>query len=73
MTPYAKHYQNNLLKMVKRIFEMAVEEGVLAKNPALSIKVKVPQDLRNSSNSFDHLAPKPFEAPLNGAHCKEHG
>ena len=47
----SKHYQNNLLKMVKRIFEMAVEEGVLAKNPALSIKVKVPQAQKKVLNA----------------------
>ena len=37
--------------MVKRIFEMAGEEGVLSKNPALSIKVKVPQAQKKVLNA----------------------
>jgi integrase len=31
------------LKIIKRIFQMAVEEGVLTTNPALRVKVRVPQ------------------------------
>ena len=31
----------NLLKRIKRIFQMAVEEGIIDRNPALGIKIKV--------------------------------
>jgi integrase len=33
--------QRDILKMVKRIFEMAVEDGILSRNPAHGIKVKL--------------------------------
>jgi integrase len=36
------HTQKRILKSLRRIFEAAVEEGYLAKNPAQGIKVKVP-------------------------------
>ena len=48
VSPYS---QRNLLKMMKRIFEMAVEEGILSKNPALSIQVKVPKAQQKVLNS----------------------
>lgn len=35
--------RRDLLKHIKRIFAMAIEEGILAKNPAKGIKVKVPE------------------------------
>ena len=37
--------------MVKRIFEMAVEEGILSKNPALKVQVKVPKTQQKVLNS----------------------
>jgi integrase len=37
------HTRKTTLKIVKRILQMAVEEGVLNRNPALKVKVKVPQ------------------------------
>jgi integrase len=35
--------QRDVHRRISRIFEMAVEEGLLAKNPAIGIKVKVPE------------------------------
>ncbi|MFP5386980.1 MAG: tyrosine-type recombinase/integrase [Bacteriovoracia bacterium] len=35
--------RKGILKHIKRVFAMAVEEGVLAKNPAKGVKVKVPE------------------------------
>ncbi len=35
--------RKSILKQIKRIFAMAVEEGILAKNPAKVVKVKVPE------------------------------
>lgn len=35
--------QKNLLKLVRRIFEMAVEDGIISRNPALGLKIKAPQ------------------------------
>lgn len=37
------HSQKSILKMVKRIFQMAVEEGVLDRNPCIGIQVRVPE------------------------------
>ena len=37
------HSRKNLLKYLKRVFQMAVEEGILDRNPALGIKVQVPE------------------------------
>lgn len=37
------HSKKTVLKMVKRIFQMAVEEGVLDRNPCIGIKVRVPE------------------------------
>ncbi|MDZ4676317.1 MAG: site-specific integrase [Oligoflexia bacterium] len=39
-TPNAK---KNLLKMVKRIFQMAIEEGILDRNPCIGITIKIPE------------------------------
>lgn len=36
------HQKKNFHKMLKRVFEMAVEEGVINKNPVKGIKVTVP-------------------------------
>ncbi len=38
--------RKTILKQVKRIFSMAIEEGVLSRNPCLGIRVKVPQPRR---------------------------
>ena len=35
--------RRNILKMIRRIFEMAVEEGVLDRNPCAGITIKVPE------------------------------
>lgn len=35
--------RKHLLKMVRRIFNMAIEEGLLDRNPAVKIKVRVPE------------------------------
>lgn len=40
MNPYSRR---NLLKMVNRIFQMAVEEGYLDRNPCLGLSVRVPE------------------------------
>lgn len=45
------HCRKNTLKMMKRIFEMAVEEGILSRNPALSVQVKVPKPQQKVLNS----------------------
>ena len=36
------HGKKNLLRRVQRIFEMALEEGIIGKNPTKGIKIKVP-------------------------------
>ncbi|MEC7276316.1 MAG: site-specific integrase [Bdellovibrionota bacterium] len=38
-----EHTRKSLLKMLRRIFEMAVEEGLIATNPTKGIAVKLPQ------------------------------
>ena len=43
--------QKNILKMIKRIFEMAVQEGILSRNPSLSIQLKVPRPQQEVLNS----------------------
>jgi integrase len=37
------HTKKTILKMVRRIFQMAVEEGILDRNPCAGIQVKVPE------------------------------
>ena len=37
------HTRKNILKMVRRIFEMAVEEGLLIRNPCTGIQVRAPE------------------------------
>ena len=49
-----KNIQKAVLQKIKRIFEMAVEEGILDKNPATGITVKVPcpeQKVLNSNEA----------------------
>ncbi len=45
------HYQRNLLKMIRRIFQMALEEEVITRNPAIALKVKVPKIQQKVLNS----------------------
>lgn len=40
LTPYTR---KTILKMVRRIFQLAVEEGVLDRNPCAGVQVKVPE------------------------------
>jgi integrase len=40
LSPYTRR---TILKMVRRIFQMAVEEGILIKNPTIGIQCKVPE------------------------------
>ena len=49
------HSLKSLLKMMKRIFEMAVEEGILSKNPALGVQVKVPKPEQKVLNSKEAM------------------
>lgn len=35
------HSRKTMVKIIKRVFSMALEEGILAKNPALGIKIKI--------------------------------
>src|SRR5690606_1773750 len=44
------------LKHVRRIFAMAIEEGILAKNPAKGIKVKVPESKKLVFNKTEVMA-----------------
>lgn len=43
-------HHKNVLKYVRRIFVIAVEDGVLQRNPSLKIKVKVPQAVQKVLN-----------------------
>ncbi len=36
----SSHFRHGIAKVIKRVFQMAVEEGVLNRNPAVGIKVK---------------------------------
>lgn len=49
--------KKNILKMTKRIFQMAVESGILDRNPCVGLKVKVPEpDQKVLTNSeADHF------------------
>lgn len=55
------HGRHGVLKHLKRIFEMALDEGILSKNPAKVIKVTVPEsdNLVFNKNEIDTLL---FEA-----------
>ncbi len=37
------HSRKTLLKLIKRVFQIAVEDGILERNPAVGIKVPVPE------------------------------
>ena len=43
--------QRNLLKMVNRILQMALEEGIIVRHPSLGVRVKVPQPQKKVLNS----------------------
>ena len=57
------HCQKAVLKMIKRIFTMAVEEGIIARNPSLSIQVKAPKSQKKVLNSKEviHLLDEAFK------------
>ena len=40
---FSPHTRKTILKQIRRIFQMAVEEGILNRNPCLGIQVKVPE------------------------------
>jgi site-specific recombinase XerD len=40
LTPHSKR---SLLKCIKRIFQMALEDAIIDRNPAIGIKVQVPE------------------------------
>ena len=42
MRPATPHQKSKVRKMLQRIFQMAVEEGVITRNPAIGIQVRVP-------------------------------
>ena len=46
-----KNIQKKILKKVKRIFEMAIEENLLNRNPAIGITVKTPPSKQEVFNS----------------------
>jgi len=41
MQKMSEHSRKTILKMIRRVFEMAVEDGVLDRNPCTGIQVKV--------------------------------
>lgn len=41
----AEWSRRNLIKMVKRLFQMALEEGIIDKNPALGIMIRIPESI----------------------------
>lgn len=45
--------QRTVLKMIHRIFTMAIDQGLIAKNPARPIKVKVPQPKQSVLNATE--------------------
>jgi len=47
------HTRRSTLKYVKRILAMAIEEGLITRNPALAVKVKVPQAKQSVLNKTE--------------------
>ena len=47
------HTQRSILKMLKRVLTRAVENGILTRNPALAVKVKVPQAKQTVLNATE--------------------
>ena len=46
MRPATPHQKNKVRKMLQRIFQMAVEEGIITRNPATGIQVRVPTPMQ---------------------------
>ncbi len=40
---YTPHTKKTLLKMIRRIFQMAVEDGLIDRNPCMGVQVRVPE------------------------------
>ena len=59
-------HRRNVLKYVRRVFAMAVEDGIILRNPTLKIKVKVPEAVQKV------LAPKEIEVLLREAKSLKH-
>lgn len=49
--PVTKHLQQSVLRRVRRIFAMAVEDDILGKNPAIGISIKIPPAKKKVINS----------------------
>ena len=50
--------RKSILKQINRIFAMVVDEGILAKNPAKVVKVKVPETRKLVFNNTEiHTLP----------------
>ncbi len=49
--------QKNVLKMLRKIFQTALDEGLIAKNPTRGISIKVPQTMQKvlSAREVDNL------------------
>lgn len=58
--------KRNTFKKIQRLFEMAVEEGIFAKNPAHGLKIKVPEPKQTVLNSKE--AAKLLEKAKESAH-----
>ena len=48
---HTPHIQQKVLKRIKKIFEMALEEGIVERNPARKISVKKPAPVKKVLNS----------------------
>ncbi len=46
-------HRRNILKLIRRMFAMAVDEGILTRNPTAKIKVKVPQAVQEVLNPVE--------------------
>ncbi len=46
----SSYHRKTMLKIIKRIFSMAIEEGVMNRNPAVGIKVRVPEAIQSVLN-----------------------
>ena len=49
--PVTKHLQQTVLRRVRRIFAMAVEDDILGKNPTIGISIKIPPAKKKVINS----------------------
>lgn len=41
ITGMSDHSRKTMVKIIKRVFSMAVEDGIIAKNPAIGIKIRI--------------------------------